>query len=181
MRIPRLSKRRATARVLGVLVLASTMVGFGSTSPASAAVVDLACVGTETVTFSPPLTNTAKPTTVTVVGNLPTCLVNPALQPVTYNETITNTLSCVTVNAPGSGTRTFHYVDATTSTFAYNKTSSNVLGNVVVTFTGGITAGRFTTDTTNQVITQLNLNPLLCLTTGVPSTVGAVTLAALGI
>lgn len=60
----------AAALVLGLLAFVSAI----PAAQAVSTVVKLQCVGTQSVTFDPPLTNTQKPTKVGFTENLTTCL-----------------------------------------------------------------------------------------------------------
>ncbi|CCH32085.1 hypothetical protein ABZ816_26360 [Actinosynnema sp. NPDC047251] len=145
-------------------------------APAQAAGVDQVCVGTEVTTFDPPLTLTARPTTITVSGLYPTCT-SPAAVTAGYAETFPLTASCLVLFDSGSASRTFTWGGTTApSTFEYNVTSSAVAGQVVVTNTGVITAGGFAPAGAKQVITLVTPNLLQCLTGGVPSVTGPTTL-----
>lgn len=164
--------------LLATALLASLMVLSPGAGPAGAATL-LSCTGTESVTYSPPVTATPQSTTIDVNGNLPVCLLGGGITSVRYQENITNTVSCLNLLGSGTGTRVFTYNDNSTSTFGYNKTVTTVGGNNIITFTGTILAGRYAGATAEEVITQVALNPL-CLG-GVGSTVGAVTLAILSV
>ncbi|WP_433261135.1 hypothetical protein ACQPZF_26005 [Actinosynnema sp. CS-041913] len=167
-----MSSRLSRCAAALLLTAAATLIA----TPARAAGVDQVCVGTEVTTFDPPLTLTARPTTITVSGVYPTCT-SPAAVTATYSETFVLTASCLVLFDSGSALRTFTWGGTTApSTFQYNVTSSAVAGQVVVTNTGVITAGGFAPAGAEQVITLVTPNLLQCLTVGVPSVTGPTTL-----
>ncbi|GAB2963099.1 hypothetical protein [Saccharothrix stipae] len=147
-----------------------------SAAPAHAATLEQTCVGTEVTTFDPPLTLTARPTTITVSGVYPTCTHANAVT-ATYAETFGLTASCLVLFDSGSALRTFTWGGTVTpSEFRYNVTSSAVAGQVVVVNTGVITAGGFAPAGAEQVITLVTPNLAQCLTGGVASVTGPTTL-----
>ncbi|MFT7838450.1 hypothetical protein Q5530_20110 [Saccharothrix sp. BKS2] len=169
--------RRAAALLS---VLAAAVATASVAAPAHAAGLDQVCVGTEVTTFDPPLTLTARPTTVTVSGVYTTCT-NPGAVTATYAETFPLTASCLALFDSGSALRTFTWGGTEApSTFQYNVTSSAVAGQVVVTNTGVITAGGFAPAGAEQVITLVTPNVLQCLVGGVASVSGPTTLTVHG-
>ncbi|RZU49458.1 hypothetical protein EV385_1208 [Krasilnikovia cinnamomea] len=166
----------AAAAVALVSWIAITMV---TASPASAVQQDVTCVGTATETFTPGLTYT--PQTITYTTNL-------IYSPCTSSDaTLTSAVSGSTSTVPnsscnmlpfaGSGSFVLTWNNGNTSTFTFNAVSTIVAGQVVLTRTGTITAGQFQGDTAIRVVTYPTVNPLDCLTTGVTSQFGAVTLS----
>ena len=156
--------------------LVAVLAGGLSAVPAHAATVEQTCVGTEVTTFDPPLTLTARATTITVSGIYPTCT-NAGAVTATYAETFSLTASCLVLFDSGSALRTFTWGGTVApSEFRYNVTSSAVAGQVVVTNTGVITSGGFAPAGAVQVITLVTPNALQCLTGGVTSVTGPTTL-----
>ncbi|MDX3763956.1 hypothetical protein [Streptomyces sp. AK02-04a] len=171
--------RAVTVRA-AVALLFATLIGSAAAVPTQAAVLSASCTGTEDVTFDPGLTLIAKPTHVTVNGNLSSCQTSaPGITSATYREEPTDTLGCAAPVVPGTGTRTYRWnAHDVTSTLTYTRTVSNVGGAIVVTYTGTITSGLFNGHTATQIITQTPPNPLLCATEeGITATSGPVTLA----
>jgi hypothetical protein len=159
------------------ICMASLMATMGGVvlgaSPAHAVTVAQTCVGTEVTTFSPPLTLTPRPVTITVNGVYPTCT-DPAAPNGTYDESFTLTASCLTLFDAGTATRTVVWGDlaAEPTTFDYNVVSNAVGGQVVTTNSGVLTGGRYTPGSVQQVITLLTPNILQCLGSGVTSVTG---------
>jgi hypothetical protein len=115
--------------------------------------------------------------TITVNGIYPVCT-NSAVPSGSYAETFTLTASCLVLQDSGSTVRTFAWGNpaAETSTFAYNVSATEVGGQLIVTNTGLITAGKFASASAQQVITLITPNTLQCLTTGISNVTGPTTL-----
>jgi hypothetical protein len=152
------------------------LVGTWSAAPAQAATVEQVCVGTEVTTFDPPLTFTARATTITVSGVFPSCT-NTGAVTGTYAETFSLAASCLTLFDSGSAQRTFSWGGtAAASQFQYNATSNAAGAAVVTTNTGVITSGGFAPAGAVQVVSLVTPNALQCLTSGVTSMTGTTTL-----
>ena len=139
--------------------------------------MDQTCVGTEVTSYNPPLTFTSRPTTITVNGVYPTCTDSAAFSG-SYSETFTLTVSCLVLLDSGSPIRTFVWGNpqAEPSTFQYNVTANEAGGQLVVTNTGLITAGKFAPASAQQVITLTAPNILQCLGSGISNVTGPTTL-----
>ncbi|MFI9010007.1 hypothetical protein ACIGNX_22520 [Actinosynnema sp. NPDC053489] len=142
-------------------MIPTTLVLLGA-APVGAVQQDVTCAGTATTTtnliYSPCVSS------------------DPTLTAATSGSTFTGPGSCLTLPGFSSGTSVLTWNNGNTSTFAFNATTAIVGGNVVITRTGTITAGRFAGDTAIRVVTYPAPNPLGCLTTGVTSRTGVVTL-----
>jgi hypothetical protein len=161
--------------------LAAVLVTAGSllvtAGPAHAVTVDQTCTGTEVTSYNPPLTLTPQLVTITVSGVYPSCTDREAFNG-SYSETFTLTASCAVLLDSGSPTRTFVWGNpaAEPSTFNYNVTASDVLGQVVVTNTGLITSGKFAPASAQQVITLVTPNSAQCAGPGISNVTGPTTL-----
>jgi hypothetical protein len=155
-----------------LIAVGSPLIGIG---PAHAVTVDQTCAGTEVTSYDPPLTFTSRPTTITVSGIYPSCTDSVAFNG-SYSETFTLTASCLALLDSGSTTRTFVWGDRQTSTFDYNVTANEVGGQLIVTNTGLITAGKFAPASGLQVITLTTPNILQCLGSGIANVTGPTTL-----
>ncbi|HEV2782865.1 MAG TPA: hypothetical protein VGX25_26040 [Actinophytocola sp.] len=140
---------------------------------ATAASVDVECVGTFARTFVPPVTRT--PQTVTVTGgyDYSTCVVGPTATGV---ESVTLTLSCIPVTAGPATTETltWHDIAGGTSTVAWSPPT--VVGQTVV-YTGVVTTGRHAGDTATKVTSGVSyLGSVIPCLLGIPvsSTTGLV-------
>ncbi|MGW4109722.1 hypothetical protein ACWEFJ_02460 [Actinosynnema sp. NPDC004786] len=167
--------RRIGAAVLA-LVITTPLMLFGA-APAGAVQQDVTCVGTATETISPGLKYATQ--NVTVTTNLiysPCVSSDPTVTAAVSGSTFTAPGSCLMLPDASSGTFVLNWNNGNTSTFAFNATTAIVGGNIVITRIGTITAGQFAGDTAIRVVTYPALNPLDCLTTGVTSQTGVVTL-----
>jgi hypothetical protein len=143
-----------------VLVLA----GMCASTPAHAASVDVTCAGTETVSYDPGLLLTPQAVHTIVTGILAPCTSGvPGITAGTYREDFTTPLSCATLLSGRAGTRVFHWNDGSTSTFSFDRALNNVAGQITVTFTGTITAGRFAGDTAVEQAVFVTPSALQCL------------------
>jgi hypothetical protein len=155
-------------RMRGVgLVLVATVLAVAGTSmsaPASAAGVDVTCVGTQTVTYQPGLLLTPQTVDVTVIGILSPCESSDSkIKSGIYLQHVTATLSCDTLLAGLAATRVFQWSNGQTSSFSYNRVVNNALGQTTVTFHGTITSGEFSGDTGVQQVVFVTPNALQCL------------------
>jgi hypothetical protein len=160
-------------RKLALLLVPALMTGVLAGLPQAAhAALDQVCADTEIITYNPAVTNTPQTVTVTVSGNLFNCTSSSATTG-SYTETVTiPAATCTNVLTGGPGTRIFTWTNPAIapSTFTYNRVATLVNGTVQVEFLGEISAGTFTPDPAKQEVTGLVLNPIACLTTGVPET-----------
>src|SRR6185312_672421 len=114
-------------------------------APASADPVDVTCVTAADLTFSPGLTFTTTPTSITTAGQLGPCvsLSDPTVTSGSHGSTFSRTTSCLGLLNTGPGTRVFHWSNGQTSSFSFSSTSPYVAGQLVTTLRGTITAGEF--------------------------------------
>ncbi|GAA2685673.1 MULTISPECIES: hypothetical protein [Actinosynnema] len=151
-------------------------------APAQAAPGDATCaLGTGVTTYTPPITATAGSTTVGETLNLGPCtsLVDPLVTSAQIANSDAVELSClVTVPGSQSGTVSILWNTGESSFFDYTRTTVAVAGQLVTTFTGLITAGKFSGSTGTLVVTALSLDLLDCLLgSGISSATSTATLA----
>ncbi|WP_330456418.1 hypothetical protein OIB37_05685 [Streptomyces sp. NBC_00820] len=170
-------KKRLTTLV-GLLALALGNVALVST-PAHAAAGTISCTGWSHTTYSPGLTNTVRPTTVTVAGRLnvidehsPTgsCLaLGSSASAGVRNVTALLNLSCNAVLTE-TGTETIEWNDGRSTSFSFTATAAHVGSNTVLTETGTVTSGEFLGEKVVETFTAANLAFTDCATeTGVTS------------
>lgn len=147
---------------------------FAAPPRAHAAVADLTCTGTESVTFHPGLLLASQQVTVHTSRVWAPCVSSdPAVTSGSDAESFVNTISCLSLAAAGTGTVTFTWSNGRTSTFVFNKTVSHPIGQTIVTYTGTIVAGEFAGDSALETITGAALNLTACLAPpGITSTFG---------
>ncbi|NUR58397.1 MAG: hypothetical protein HOV87_06850 [Catenulispora sp.] len=149
------------------------LAGLCAPTAAHAVSIDVTCAGTETVSYSPGLLLTTQTVRTSVTGSLAACSSSdPGITAGTYREDFSASLSCATLLSGRAGTRIFRWSDGTTSTFAFNRALNNAAGQVTVTFSGSITAGRFTGDTVLEQVVFVTPNPLQCLASPGLTTLG---------
>lgn len=164
--------------LIAVTVLALSIVT-GPSAARADSVALLNCTGSQEVAFSPPLTNTTRPTLQTVnsqfgVNAQPIGLCVAVGSTITgggYTTSFTSPRSCLEL-AVSSGdplTRTYSWNDSTTTTVSTTRRVERTAGTTVVTFEGTATAGRFAGATVIETIIAVNPDPLICATTGVSS------------
>ncbi|MEU5692944.1 hypothetical protein [Actinosynnema sp. NPDC020468] len=137
-------------------------------SPASAAPLDITCVGTTSTSYSPPLTLDSRATLVTETTILSPCVsaTTPAINAGVSVKTTNENLSCLSLGGGGFNSQTISWSNVTTSNFGYNSTVTTLLGSRVVTKIGVIGSGTFATDTAVLVLTSPALNLLDCTPLG---------------
>lgn len=156
-------KRLSTA--LAALALPLTGV-LASPATASAPPVLVTCTGTNTVAFSPGLTNTPRSVSVRGQDTASHCasVTNPELTSFVGPFSGTTTQSCTSLFAGGSGRETLKWNDGTSSSWSYTNSFSNVNGTKVGTSTGPITSGTLAGTTVTQTLTFPNLDLTGCTT-----------------
>ncbi|MFF2620619.1 hypothetical protein [Oerskovia jenensis] len=153
----------ATAGALGIALATSVV-----TAPASSAdVLDASCVGSVAVTYSPGLTLTPQAVTASASSSYPTCLTSETgVTSATASGSLTDTLDCNSILTTTSGVKTYRWNDGTTSRFEYDRTSTRVLTQTVLTFTGTITAGKFAGSAAVETNVGASIGVLDCLSPG---------------
>lgn len=166
------------SRMLIAVATAAVSISFGPGN-AQADPGDLTCLGTVTANYSPGLTLTSSPQTVTTneIDTPCTSASNPDVTSGHSAVTIETEAGCLEILQPGSATKTFTWNTGETSVFSFNRSISRPGGNSVVTLAGAITQGLFAGRTALEVITFPNPNLLGCLTPpGVTSLFGVAAL-----
>ncbi|ROP42450.1 hypothetical protein EDD40_7952 [Saccharothrix texasensis] len=159
---------RNTARVKAALSATTALIASSllfSPSSAHAAPVDLLCTENESVSYSPGLLTTPRPVDVDV-HNILSCTspTDPAVTGGHVRATVRGlNRSCTNLAASGIGSYTITWNTGETSTIDYNRSATYVLGTLVITETGTVTAGKFTGDSTTHVVELLTLDLLACL------------------
>jgi len=168
---------RRIARPLGpVLIALTSLVALGSSS-ARAQVQLLTCPGTGATHYSPGLTFTPQPTSVTSTGTLGPCVGSGApVVSASLSIVAQGTQGCLLGSA--AGFLQLQWNDLTTST-AQGTIAASVRpdGEVVTVATGRVIAGRFLDDTVVLTFTGLQSQLTACLAApGVTATAGPATL-----
>jgi hypothetical protein len=104
------------------------------------------CVGTESLAYSPGLTDTPATTTLTITTILSPCVSAMPLWTGAATSFRTNPpglSSCLDLLRSGSASKLLTWSDGTTSTFSYNSTANRIRGQLVYAQAGTITAGRY--------------------------------------
>ncbi|MFD1146233.1 hypothetical protein [Saccharothrix hoggarensis] len=176
---------RSRTVMAGLLTTAATVLGLMAfATPATAGALDVTCLPTssQTASFSPPLTLTPGPTTVTASTQYGPCTSTsvPELTSGSRSATITYpALSCLDLVTSAPLTFTITWNTGQTSTISGSTTVTTAGAALVVTITGNVTAGLFAGDSVVQTITGPSTAVTLC-TLGmgtVPSIYGVVALS----
>jgi hypothetical protein len=178
------SRSRIRALALAGL-LAGVFAVLGAAAPGAHAVTAFTCGGSDTVGYSPAITNTPATVTFNVLWVLGPCLnVLHPLELRTGSSPSTHAVpgaACTNLHNGSSGTRTINWSNGHSTTYTYNQTASDVagLGKVIVQ-QGTITSGDFDGDAiiVEQVLEATQF--LSCGTTGVTSAVGTVEVTIVG-
>jgi hypothetical protein len=158
-------RRIVAAAAVGLLF---GMVNAAATAPAALASSPLSCTGTETVTFSPPLTFASTLTQVHFAIDLDNCPTGGVTAGESHGDFAIMT-SCTTLSLlPPAFTDTYSWNTGQFSAVTYTAPVETVVNGLLVvtdtgTVTGGLDQGAVANETTN--LPQLSL--LACLTTGV--------------
>lgn len=157
--------RTATA-TLTTLVCSLALTVLGTTATASATPAEITCEpGSQTDTFTPPLTRTPQDVTVGITARYGPCVSSsdPDLTSATAAFTVpVPGLSCLSLLNTGTMTYDITWNTGETSTISADYTVTIAGGVLTVTRTGTITSGPFTGSTVRQVIKGLSLDVLLC-------------------
>lgn len=152
-----------------ILAIVSTMLlAFGmSAGPANAAVLDLTCTASYSVSYDPPLTNTAGNTTATVNSEYAPCV--SLTQPDVTSSPLQTAMfpvpgaSCTDLLYSGTATQTFAWNTGQTSTVdaTYTATIAGAVYNIITT--GTVTAGLFQGSSWTVTLTGPSTDITLCL------------------
>ncbi|GJJ71705.1 hypothetical protein EMPS_04062 [Entomortierella parvispora] len=166
-----------------VTIAMAIIFGLGIVVPTHQAVLGtlMVCHGTELVTYSPSLTLKTEKTSITIEGTLGPCVsLDTSIVGGSYKSQISNPgLSCLTLLEEERGEKIIVWNNGKSSTFSFAKTVTNVGGQTITTFKGSITAGELKGSSVIEVVVHPTLNILGCITGGISSVSGAVTLTIL--
>lgn len=157
-------------------VVLGTGAVLGGAAPASAAVADITCLGSQTVHYSPGLTLVPTDQTISVTTDYATCVS-------TTEPDITSGQSFITTEVPARTclspldtdtiTVTITWNTGATSTFTATRTVTDLAATILVTYTGTIVSGTFAGALLAQVIEYPNIVSVTCLFTPLTSRTGA--------
>ncbi|MGW4901404.1 hypothetical protein ACWEO9_12180 [Streptomyces albidoflavus] len=148
---------------------------------ASAAPIALTCaLGSQTTTYSPPITNTPQNTTASINESYGCASPLVGVSSGTGSTSILENASCLlTVQPAGTDTLTYHWNTGQSSTITFNLT--NVVraanGTTTVTSLGSVSSGLGQGSTATRIVVLPALSLTACATTGVSSETGTATLA----
>jgi hypothetical protein len=150
-----IARRRLAVLPLVLLAGAVCCGAFGVTGASALSLTT--CTGTNSVTYSPPLTNTLTTTRITDQSTFGTCLsTQSGIRSATIaNGTVTGPSSCTAVLGSFSTTNTIVWNTGQTSRFDFDGTVTEVDGEFVIVLTGSITAGLFSGATATEQTTLL--------------------------
>ena len=155
------------------------LAGFSTQAVAQAVV----CEGTESASYSPPLTNTPQTVQITSTTSYNPCLVT-GVSGITSGtvaaQFVRDNFSCQALLNGGPGKGIINWSNAQSSTFSFTATNVGENGLLVATLVGNISAGLFQGQTAIGVITLTNLSEAdfltACSGSGVPALSGTSTL-----
>jgi hypothetical protein len=176
-------KRRLILLLCPALLGVAALAGIAATPAHAAGITDVTCAGTESASITPGLLLGQRPVTITSSNIMSPCVsTDPTLTAGLSTVTLHEVSSCLGIGNASNGIAEIVWNNNQASTFAYNATVSNPLGEEVVTLTGTITFGEFTGATAVMVITSATLNVLACLVPpGVTNTSGLVAVDITGL
>jgi hypothetical protein len=173
-----MTPKRPFAFVAGLALAASLLLGIPG-SPAGAAVGDLTCTTEQRTTYSPGVTLFPAMQKITLDTLVAPCvsLSNPNITSGAATFTVQGIRSCLTLDQSSSGTSGIKWNTGQTSTYTYTSSSKTVLGQIVVTITGTVTAGVFQGTPISLALVSPVVNVTKCLIPpGITSRVGVGTL-----
>ncbi|MFY1825513.1 hypothetical protein ACN47A_06345 [Myxococcus fulvus] len=165
----------------GSLGLLLVVVALGGASPSRAEAVLLTCPGTLQATYSPGMTNTPRTIATSVSGTFGPCAgVRLTLLSASLSGGGTGQLSCLAGSTQSTSTLTWN--DGTTSIVSVSiLVSVRPLGEVVVTYSGTVSSGRFQGADVLMVLVLAQTQVTGCFTDeGVTATAGPVVLTLTG-
>lgn len=138
----------------------------------------LQCLGTESDTYTPGVVVQPRPFTVTTTGQFSSCVDGAgAVVSGTYGpEQFGLDVGCSDLFDNFHGVRTVRWNTGDGSVLEGDGQSTEVAGQVITTFTGTVTQGRFQGLSAVQTITLPQPGVLQCLTTGYTGATGVTTL-----
>jgi hypothetical protein len=177
-----MDSRNRGARTGLALVLALATAGITGTAAAQEAAVDATCIGSLTMSFSPPVAFLLPPATgpftvVTGTGSITTCVaLDDGPTTGTFAYQVQGNLTCTSAGT-ATGTLDIEWADETES---HVELTNLLLGFTSVGgaagLTGTVTSGRFAGDQLQVVNVRNPLAYLHCVLTGLSQTTGTPTL-----
>ncbi|ADB48988.1 hypothetical protein [Conexibacter woesei] len=168
-------------RTIALLAASATVAACASTVGAGSAAAVTNCDGLTAVTFSPGITFTPAPASLTTGTVLARCISTdrPDITGGTSDGALpSGQRSCLNPLIGGRRTRTYRWNTGETSTIDYVDNASYVAGNIVVEQLGTVVSGPFRGQGTSGTIVLTGNFPA-CLTTGLTSVSGPHVLAIL--
>lgn len=172
-----IGKRRLP--VVGGLLALALCGALAGSAPAHASTATISCTGWSYTTYSPGLTDTVRPTTVVVDGDLnviddhsPTGSCVALGSGATAGERDVTALLPLSCNAilTETGVETINWNDGRSTSFSFTATAAHVESDTVLTETGTVTSGEFAGEHVLETFTAPNLAFTDCATdTGVTS------------
>ena len=173
--------RRSAVRVAACATAVLLLAVIGSSAQAASLGI---CTGTEAVSFSPAMTLTSHSGTVAFSDTVNCTSSDSGAATGSAGGSYTASYGCVEQITPAGTveTLTITWADSTTSVLSYTDVTGAVLvgGSYVDTLTGSVTSGKFAGATVTTVVADPTLSVLQCLTTGISSITGVVTLTITG-
>ncbi|MET8576548.1 hypothetical protein [Streptomyces sp. NPDC005012] len=176
---------RKVTRLIATLgsTLALAASGLLSASQASAAPVGIVCaLGSQSNTYTPPLTNTPQPLTAHVNENYSCTSLLTGVSSASGSATIEFMAGCLLTALPlVSDELTYTWSTGQASTILFNNTTEvrAANGTATITSTGSVTSGLGQGSTATRVVVLPALSLTACATTGVSAQTGTATLAVL--
>ncbi|MGW2277822.1 hypothetical protein [Streptomyces sp. NPDC001770] len=173
-------KKSLRAFLTPILTVGLLIAGFAAAPAASATPVDITCaVGSQTASYSPPLTNTTQPTLASVTENYSCISLTTGVSSGATSAVFPEDAGCLLVAQPAhTAVTTYTWNTSQTSTITF--TLSNVVralnGTTTVTSLGSVTAGLGQGSLATRVIVLPALSLTACSSTGVASQTGVATL-----
>ena len=146
--------------------------------PVQAAATLVTCVGQSTQTYAPPLTMSTQITDIDADVTYSSCTGGPVMAGTAAVAT-TAQASCL-LSGSSTVTQQITWNSGATSTTTGDTTATRTLGQTIVATRGTVTAGLFTGARFAQTVVFVNPDPLACLTTGVGTVSGPLTITFIG-
>lgn len=163
-------------RLLAVAVVLVAAAAFPV--PAQAAVTLVTCAGQSTQTYDPPLTLSTQMTDIDANVTYSGCLGGPVTAGAAA-VTTTAQAGCV-LSGSSTVTQQVTWNSGATSTTVGDTIATRTLGQTIVVTRGTVTAGLFAGAQFVQTVVFVNPDPLACLTTGVSTVSGPLTITFTG-
>ena len=147
-----------TALCGAVALIASAPTAQAGDHPKHRRTTLISCVGNETATWSPGLTNTVRPYLITVDNRWSSCSIggSPAQVSARSQAQFSVVESCAQFGVPADATWLIKWSNGTTSTFKFEATVNINGGNFMITAPGTITDGAYRGSLAIATFTLLN-------------------------